>query len=403
MFNSISFKVIKIKDYIISFLFISIFLLLIIFSNQAFNSAKKGVELFIYNVLPSIFPFLVLSNIIIQTNIVGIIDKIFSPITNKLFKLPGITSIPIILGVFSGYPIGAKIVKELYEKKLISRNNANKLLAFTNNSGPLFIVSFVGISLYHDTKTGILLLITHIISAFIVGIVISSFNKENEKIDYIYNEEDSVDKQHKNISNIIVDSVKDSVNTSIFIGGFIILFSVIICLLTNSFFFDIISKPINYILHILNISSITTIPFMQGLIEMTNGINVISTLHSIPYIYKISLTAFILGIGGLSIYMQLLSIISSTDLSTKNYIIGKILHGTIACIITYLVIRYTPFFNLGSLSTYVKPYTSVDNIINTSQINIFLDIITFCFISIVIFKMYSINKHFQKKCNKENI
>lgn len=403
MFNSISFKVVKIKDYIISFLFILIFLLLIIFSNQAFTSAKKGIELFIYNVLPSIFPFLVLSNIIIQTNIVTLIDKLFSPITNRLFKLPGISSIPIILGIFSGYPIGAKIVKELYEKKLLSRNSANKLLSFTNNSGPLFIISFIGISLYHDTKTGILLLLTHIISAFIVGIIISLFSKKDEIINITHSKESILNNNTKTISNIIVDSVKDSINTCLFIGGFIIFFSVIICLLTNSFFFDIISKPINYILNIFNISTIQTIPFLQGIIEMTNGINIISTLNSIPYIYKISLTAFILGIGGLSIYMQLLAIISNTDLSSKKYIIGKVLHGIIACVLTYLLIRFTPFFNLGSIETYVKPYATVENVINSSQINIFLDIITFCFICIVLFKIHCIKNNYAKKYNKENI
>ncbi len=405
MFNSISFKVVKIKDYLASFLFILIFLLLIIFSNEAFTSAKKGIELFLYNVLPSIFPFLIISNIITQTNIVFLIDKLLSPITKKLFNLPGISSIPIILGIFSGYPIGAKIVKDLYERKLISKNNANTLLAFTNNSGPLFIVSFIGISLYHDTKTGILLLITHIISAIIVGLILTNFNK---KISYdkedinISNNKSSLYNSNKNIANIVVDSVKDSVNTSLFIGGFIIFFSVIICLLTNSFFFDILSKPINYILSLFNISSITTIPFLQGVIEMTNGINSISTLNTIPYIYKISITAFILGIGGLSIYMQLLSIISTTDLSTKKYIIGKIMHGIISCALTYVLIKYTPFFNLGSIETYVKPYTSVENIVTVSEINIFLDIISFCFISIVIYKMYSIRKN-AKKYSKENI
>lgn len=403
-------KLQKLKEYGMFLMVISIFLLLILFSRQSLLAAQNGVELFLNNVLPSIFPFLVIVNILINLDMLKKICKLFNPLTKRIFNLPGISSLPIIVGLLSGYPIGAKISNDLYEKKMISKKTAENLLSFTNNSGPLFILSYVGISLYHDTLTGILLLFTHILSAITVGIIFGAFSKKN--IDKCY-----LDKQYEqytstniqstelnksikkdiSFSQVLIDSVKGSVSTILIIGGFIVFFSVIIELLENSNFFYILSLPINALLIFFNLPTELTIPTLQGLVEITNGLETLSNTTNIPYVYKISLSAFILGVGGLSIYMQTLAIIIDNNLSTKKYVIGKILQGFIAFILTYVLIAYTPFFNLGTIETYVKPSIPVDTVITNEQINIFLDIIILFFVSCVFFKMYQIRKYGKEK------
>lgn len=393
MNNSIPFKIVKIKDLSISLLIIILFFMLLIFSNTSFYSAKKGIELFLYNVVPSIFPFLVLSNILINSNVLNIIQKIFNPITKKLFNLPGISSIAIILGLISGYPIGAKVTADLYTKKLINKEEAERLLAFTNNSGPLFILSFVGISLLNDTKTGLLLLFTHIFSAILIGITLGILSKnKNIRLEDFYISENA---NTLTFSEIIVNSVKNSVNTILVIGGFIIFFSVIISILSSGYFFIFISKPIEYILSLFGLSNTLLIPVFQGLVELTNGINYIVACKSV-YIYIVSACAFLLGFGGLSIYMQMHSVIIDTDLSTKKYLICKLFHGILAAVFTFLLIRYTPFFNLDSLPTYVKPATNMQTVIQANELNLFLDIISLCFIFCVFWKMYELNKEKSK-------
>lgn len=391
------------KEYSISIVVISLFILLILFSKQSLLAAQNGLDLFLNSVLPSIFPFLVVVNIIINLDILKKICKLFNPLTKKVFNLPGISTLPIIIGLISGYPIGAKISNDLYSKNLISKNTAEKLLGFTNNSGPLFILSYVGISLYHDLMTGILLLCTHILSAITVGIIFGLFDKKNTDrtyIDmryeqYINGSCESLDKKiPKNISfsQIVIDSVKNSVNTILIIGGFIIFFSVIIQLLESSNLFYALSVPINSMLITLGLPTELTIPTLQGLVEITNGLERLSNVTTVPYVYKVCISAFILGIGGLSIYMQTLTIIIDNNLSTKKYIIGKILQGILAFIFTYILVIYTPFFNLGAIETYVKPSVDISTVMTTQEINIFLDVIIICFISCVLFKMYQIQK-----------
>ncbi|MBE5821167.1 MAG: sporulation integral membrane protein YlbJ [Clostridiales bacterium] len=393
MNNSISFKIIKIKDLLISLLIIMLFLMLIIFSNSSFYCARKGIELFLYNVVPSIFPFLVLSNILINSNILNIIQKLFNPIIKKIFNLPGIASISIVLGLVSGYPIGAKITADLYSKNLINKEEAERLLAFTNNSGPLFIISFVGISLFNDTKTGVLLLFTHIISAILIGIILGILSrKKNIRLDDFNISENT---SNLSFSEIIVNSVKNSVNTILTIGGFIIFFSVIISILSSGHFFYFITKPFEYIFSLLGISSNLLIPIFQGIIELTNGISFVANTN-LPYIYIVSACAFLLGFGGLSIYMQLHAVIINTNLSTKKYLLCKLFHGILASIFTYLLIKYTPFFNLDALPTYTKPVTNMQTVIQANELNLFLDIISLCFIFCVFWKMYELNKEKSK-------
>lgn len=392
-------KLHKIKEYSLSIIVISLFILLILFSKQSLLAAQNGVTLFISSVLPSIFPFLVIVNILLNLNILKKICKIFNPITRVLFNLPGISSLPIIIGLLSGYPLGAKISNDLYEKKAISKSTAEKLLAFTNNSGPLFILSYVGIALYHDTKTGILLLLTHILSAITVGIIFGVFGKKNNSRYYIDTQYEnfisSTRKPESNLSffQIFIDSIKNSVNTILVIGGFIIFFSVIIELLENSNFFYILSLPINTILAHFSLPTQLTIPTLQGLIEITNGLDALSTVSNANYVYTVSLSAFILGFGGISIYMQTLAIIIDNNLSTKKYILGKLLQGIIAFIFTYVLIVYTPFFNLSAIETYVKPAIDVSTVYSREEINVFLDVILLCFLSCVFFKCYQIKKN----------
>ena len=85
------------------------------------------------------------------------------------------------MGLISGYPVGAKIVSDFREKRLITKDEGERLLCFTNNSGPLFILSTVGIALFGDTKTGLLLLLTHILACITVGIILGRISKKDKK------------------------------------------------------------------------------------------------------------------------------------------------------------------------------------------------------------------------------
>lgn len=95
--------------------------------------------------------------------------KALNRIMRPLFNVPGEGSFAFLMGIISGYPTGAKIVSNLKEKKICNTEECERLIAFTNNSGPLFIVGTVGSGLFGNSKIGFLLLFTHILACITVG------------------------------------------------------------------------------------------------------------------------------------------------------------------------------------------------------------------------------------------
>ena len=208
---------------------------------------------------------------------------------------------------FVGYPIGAKIACDFRKNNICSKEECERLLSFTNNSGPLFIIGTVGILMFRNTTIGILLFITHILACISVGIIFRFWKRDN-KAEYIkfsnmhYSTKKVVN--FSNLGEIISNSLSSSISTILLIGGFIVLFSVIISILKSSGIILIIVKVLSPIFNIINIDSSFISPLITGFLEITNGINTISCIACKKISFNIILTAFLLGFGGISVLLQ---------------------------------------------------------------------------------------------------
>ena len=250
-----------------------------------------------------------------------------------------------------------KIVADLRRQGLCTRDEGNRMLAFTNNSGPLFIISCVGISLFGDTKTGFLLLATHILAGITVGIISGFISSHNFKfIKLLFSstkrkrEYESFTKTEpvtfRNLGGLMAKSINDAISTTLLIGGFIVIFSVIISMLQHSHILESMSAFIKPILDIFGFDLNFAEPIMTGIIELTNGVNMVSGISIKNISQNVILCAFLLGFGGISVMFQVFSMIAKTDLSINQYIIGKILQGTIAATYTFIALQYIPILQL---------------------------------------------------------
>ena len=132
------------------------------------------------------------------------------------------------------------------------------------------------------------------------------------------------------------------------IGGFVVLFSVVLSILENSKIISIIASLVEPIFNLLGIEhSQFSSSFISGIIELTNGLKQITSITYKSISTNIIFSAFLLGFGGISILLQVFSIISKTDISIKPYIIVKLLHGIFASLYTYIFINYFPIFNFN--------------------------------------------------------
>ena len=348
---------------ILPFILVLFTICLVVFSSSNLTATKNGLTLWATCVVPSLFPFFVITNLLSHTKVVSVIGKLLDKFMRPLFNVPGIGGFAFVMGLISGYHVGAKIVADFREKGLVTQDEGERLLAFTNNSGPLFILSSVGIALFGDAKTGLLLLGTHILACITVGIILARFSKRNRfenSYDTIKNKfERKNDSQScnsenitfKNLGEVLTSSINSSISTILMIGGFVVIFSVIISILNQTNILDNLSTSLYPILNFLNIDLEFAKPLLSGILELTNGVNLVANIPTKLISQNIVLSAFLLGFGGFSVLLQVYSIVSKTDLSMKKYLVGKFLQGIIAGIYTFLALKFLPFLNLDVVQT----------------------------------------------------
>ena len=343
------------KEKSISIIFILYLFFLVLFTKSNFNAAKKGITLWANNVVPSLFPFFVAVELLKHTNLIYYLSKKLDKYMKPIFNLPGVASFPFVMGLISGYPVGAKIVSDLYSNYLCTQKEAERMLAFTNNSGPLFIIGTVGCSFYSNTSIGILLLISHILSSICVGIILGIISRIKSATN-TFTANSTQSASANNFSSLLQDDIRiddlggilgsaivSAIKSILMIGGFVTIFSVILSILNNTKILTIISYFISNIFHI---NPDYIVGLLTGFLEFTNGLYKISTINNKMLSINLILSSFIIGFGGISVTLQVLNIISKNKLSIKTYIFGKLLHGTISALFTFLILSI-PIFSLN--------------------------------------------------------
>lgn len=331
-----NFIVISLKKYFFTIIFVCFIICLLLFSSNNLIAAQDGLVLWAKSVLPTLFPFFVATELLCQTNFTYILGKLLNKFMRPIFNVPGESASAIILGTVSGYPVGAKVVTELKNKKIISKIEAERLIAFTNNSGPLFILGTVGIALLGNQKIGWTLLISHILASLTVGYFFRFWKKD--KFDINYREMKFNSKltpiKISDIGEILGNAIKKSILSILSIGGFIVLFSVILSILENSGIFTVITT----FLYSFGIPKDISRSAITGIIELTNGLNLTSALYDSLPTFTLLLTSFLLGFGGISVLFQVYSIIAKEGISIKPYFYGKLLQGILAVIFTFILL-----------------------------------------------------------------
>ena len=344
-----NFIVLKLKRNFISLLFLLFTISILIFSNANLTAVKSGISLWATSVVPSLFPFFVATELLMHTNIIYHIGNLLNVFMKPLFNIRGEGAFAFIMGIISGYPIGAKIATNFRKEGICTKEECERLLSFTNNSGPLFIIGSVGILLYRNTMIGLLLFITHLLASLSVGIIFRFWKKKKPSDLYFSTSKAYTEnKNHASLSNlgdILSESIVSSIKSILIIGGFVVIFSSIISILKASGITHIVEIIITPFFNFIHLSSSFIEPLFTGFFEITNGISTISNIACKKLSINILITAFLLGFGGISVLLQVLSITSKSDLSIKPYLYGKLLHAVIAVLYTYILMNIFPFFN----------------------------------------------------------
>lgn len=332
---------------ILFFIPIIVVLLLILgivcFPFESIEAAKSGLNIWTTVLIPSLLPFIIGANLIVDLKVVDIVGFLINPITKFIFNVSGKSALVFVISTVSGYPVGAKLASELRSNYQITKSEAQRLVSFCSTSGPLFIIGAVGTGMFKNPSLGYLMIICHYLSSISVGLIFRKYGGE-----YLPQSKDNIRTSIRNVVNeryanntgffvLFGNAVFNGVNTLLMIGGFVIVFSVVFEVLSLFNIIYLFASILHVPLSILGINKDLCFAFISGLFEMTIGCNNISAIPSSPEIIKVTLASFLIGFSGLSILAQCCTFISTTDIDTNLYIISKCLHGTLAAIFTIIL------------------------------------------------------------------
>jgi|SRR5690625_672180 len=327
-------------------------ILLISFPDQALNASVRGLNMWLEVVFPSLLPFFILAELFIAFGVVHFFGTLLEPLMRPIFNVPGTGSFALIIGMASGYPVGAKICVRLREENELSQIEAERLISFTNAASPLFIFGAISVGFFQNPQLGILIASCHYLGNIIVGILMRFYGSSKKKYDTDVKRDtlqtnilhDALKAMHnarrkdgRVFGKLLGDALLSSIQTLVIVGGFIIIFSVLNELLFTIGIAKIIGAFLSIFLVIFQLPTDLNIPLLAGLFEITSGVEKISQLIQQPLLAKLVIVSFILGFNGFSVQAQVMSLMTSTDIRFKPYFFARMIHGFISSLLTVLL------------------------------------------------------------------
>ena len=343
---------------LIGALILGSFFLILCSSDVAIEYMKKGLILCSGTVIPSLFPFMVISELVVSSGIGLGISRVLRKPMRIIFGVSEAGAAAFLLGTVCGFPIGAATAASMHDKGIISKEELEHFLIFCNNPGSAFVISAVGSSLFGNKTLGLLLYISVILSSVIVGFagrwLLPRYKSSNVAVTlYI---------PQKNITSRITEAIRSSATSMLTVCAFVLFFSALV-------------GCIGALLQRLALpEEIRALIF--GFFELSSGAKAASGISNPTG--AIVLCALLLGWSGLSVHLQIMSVCSGRGISFKPYFIAKSAQGMISAAITFLAVRFLyPALHIGSIGTFSPDSTALSGVLYALSVAFFVASVIF--------------------------
>lgn len=321
--------------------------LLFRFPGQSAEAARQGVDLCLELILPSLFPFFVLSSLFIATGLVGRCARWMEGGMQRLFGVGGAGGSVFLLGLVGGYPVGARTLAQLVERGDCSRQDAERLSLFCNNCGPAFFMGAVGVGIFGSRQAGVLLLMSNALAALTLGLLLhllwdrgkapAASRHQSNTIPSFLNTPSS----HKatlpaaSLPAVLPDCVRMAFSSTLGVCAYVILFSVLTTLADSTGLLPSEETPL------LRCA-------LVGFLELSTGVAHLGEAGHVGA--ALPLAAFLLSWGGLSVHCQTLPFWHQAGVSPGPYLLAKFLQGLLAAGLTALGLHLLPL-SLPTMAT----------------------------------------------------
>ncbi len=308
------------KKNIFSLLLTLLFFFMLFRPEETFHGASEGLLLWFQIILPTLFPFIIITNLLIATDTLYDISRLASPVISPIFQTSPAGTFAVIAGFLCGYPMGAKVTGDLFRDGKISRNEAMYLLSFCNNTSPVFIMNYVVLKTLKNKE----LLLPSLCILFLAPFLTSFFFRRIYKMK-TYKKQTDIPNTIPRIRfhfDLIDHTIMNGFETITKVGGYIILFSVLIALLKD--------LPI--------VSPLWNLIFLPSL-EITNGIMMLaSSGAAFPIIFPFTMA--LISFGGICSIAQTQCMIQGTRLPLLPYIAEKLITAIVTSLLTIFYLHF---------------------------------------------------------------
>lgn len=311
-------------------------LALVLWPEQSMGAMRDGVDLCGNVILPSLFPFFVLSSLVVELGMSRYLGKLLEPVMAPLFRVNGNCAAALALGAVGGYPVGARTAIQIYETGQCSRTEAERMLAFCNNSGPAFILGVVGAGVFGSGAAGLLLYLAHLLASLLVGVLFRFYRPGDGPQT---RRGRGAQFQAASFPKAFTRSVTGALTSTLNICAFVLFFTVFLRILAHAGILRLLGGLLSALLAPLGMDQTWAERLLTGLVEVSSGV---SSLTDGTLSGRLSMAAFMLGWAGVSVHCQVLAFLGDSGLSVRTYLAGKLLHGGLSALLARLLFRLIP-------------------------------------------------------------
>ena len=338
---------------------LSIFM--IINPQETVNAASSGFQLWLSVVVPALLPFFIVADLLLAMGMANFLGVLLEPVMRPLFRLPGCSSLVVVMGFTSGFPVGAILSRKLYDQKMLSADETERLVSFTNNSSPLFILGAVGVGMFASPVLGYLLAASHYLSNLLLGILWRfrakakpvSKNKSPRSFRQAYQALlEANQKNPHSPGKMLGDAIKNSLNNILAIAGFIIIFSVITRMFAVWGIIKYLAILFMKIFSFLNLPYTVVYGMGMGMFEITIGSSTIAMAPQGALIHKLLAVSAIMAFSGFSIIAQVMSIVTGIPVRMSFYLLSRFIQMCLSVSICWIAYKVfvVPIQSIHSLS-----------------------------------------------------
>lgn len=321
--------------------------LVVTYPKDSLEASLFGLKLWFDVVFPALFPFFTMSEILMGLGVIRFAGVLLEPAMRPLFRIPGVGGFVVAIGLASGYPLGAKITGQVCRERLCTPTEGERLISFANTADPLFIIGAVAVGMFGMPEVGGVLVAAHYIGVLGVGFCMrfhdggrmgtdrEQRSGETMVVRAFRAMHDARVRDGRPIGQLFGDAVRSSLQSMLFIGGCIMMFSVFLRIITVAGAVEHFAAALGLLLAPVGVDRDVIVALIKGTVEITIGAEAVSRATGAGLTEKLVVASAIVAWSGLSVHAQVAAMVHGTGIRLAPYIAARFLHAVFAGAVTW--------------------------------------------------------------------